>query len=91
MQSCTIIIIILSLHLYLNSDDGTLSMALKGDDYYVDFVRCKTQTQYRWKESDWVLAVYENVLETEDIPWGKCLEKPTDIEFRKPKIEIEVL
>lgn len=65
-------------------------MALKGADYYVDFVRCKRQTLYRWKKSKWILAVYQNVLETE-IPREECQKQPTDIKFRKAKTDIEVL
>ena len=77
-------------------------MNKKGADYCVKFVRCKKQTLYRWKETNWVLAVYEDVMETEEEPREECQkwllqqEKPPvqqekqPIQFKKAKTEIEV-
>ena len=46
--------------------------------------------------SEWVLAVYENVLETNDTPREECKKRPkqkelpTAIKFKKARTEIEV-
>ena len=70
-------------------------MKLKGADYCVKFVRYKKQTLYRWKESNWVLAVYEDVMETEEAPEEEWQKKPNQqekqpIQFKRAKTEIEV-
>ena len=77
-------------------------MKLKGADYCVKFVRYKKQTLYRWKESNWVLAVYEDVMETEEVSkeeWQEWLiqqekqpiqQEKQPIQFKRAKTEIEV-
>ena len=83
---------------HLNSDDGTLSMKKQGTDYCVKFVRFKEQTQYAWKQTEWRLVVYKDVMESEDVSeevlqrW-KIQRKESDyepIKFKKAKTEIEV-